>query len=268
MDRLRRSLSPLIDAAWAEIDDEARAILATNLSGRRVVDVRGPMGWEFAALNLGRVDADARGDEDGGALSWGIRKVQPLVELRVPFSVSRAELDNLARGAEDIDLGSVGAAAQRAAQFEERAIYQGNASAGIKGLREASEHEAVAIANEEPGAILDAVTKALLIFHDAGVAGPHALVLGPALYKRVLADNSAYPLRQQLAKLLGQPPIYSPVLDGQGLLLSTRGGDFELTLGQDLAIGYDNHEGDKVNLFMTASFTFRVLGPEATVTLG
>ncbi|MEZ4383629.1 MAG: family 1 encapsulin nanocompartment shell protein [Nannocystaceae bacterium] len=263
-DLLRRNQSPLLDAAWAEIDEEARKILATNLSGRRVVDLRGPEGWGLSAVNVGRVEPG----EGGDGLSWGIRKVQPLLELRVPFTVSRRELDNLARGAAEVDLGSVTEAAHRAARFEEQAIYNGFAKGGITGLREASEHEAIEVGGGSPSEILDAVTKAVVVFHDAGVAGPHELVLGPTLYKRVLSDNSAYPLRQQLTKLLGRAPIYSPVLDGAGLLVSTRGGDFELTLGRDMSIGYDRHDDDDVHLFVLESFTFRVLGPEAVVKLG
>ena len=142
------------------------------------------------------------------------------------------------------------------------------AAAGIVGLREVSEHPVIDLGQASPAEILDAVTKALVVFHDAGVAGPHELVLGPAIYERVLSDNSAYPLREQLTMLVGRPPIYSPVLDAVGLLISTRGGDFELTLGQDLSIGYDHHVGDRVHLFVLESFTFRVIGPEAVVRLG
>ena len=57
-----------------------------------------------------------------------------------------------------------------------------------------------------------------------------------------------------------------PALEG-ALLLSVRGGDFELTVGQDLSIGYAYHEKHKVELFLTESFTFRVLEPTAAVPL-
>ncbi len=269
MDLLRRKLSPLIDAAWEAIDEEARRILTTNLSARRVVDLHGPKGWALSAVNLGRIETGEPSPEGetGGALSWGIRKVLPLIELRVPFTLSLAELDNLARGARDIDLDPVVYAAHEASQFEERAIYRGFASAGINGLREASEHATIELGQASPAGILDAVTKALVVLHDAGIAGPFELVLGPAIYERVLSDNSTYPLRQQLSKLTGRPAIYSPVLDDAGLLVSTRGGDFELTLGQDMSIGYQDHTGDRVELFVLESFTFRVLGPEAIVNL-
>src|SRR5690606_24778482 len=155
--------------------------------------------------------------------------------------LSLAELDNLARGALDIDLDPVADAAHQAARFEERAIHHGFAPAGIIGLREASEYPIIELGQASPGEILDAVSKALVVFHDAGVTGPHELVLGPGIYQDVLSDNSTYPLRKQLTMLVGRPPVYSPVLDKAGLLVSTRGGDFELTLGQDMSIGYDHH---------------------------
>jgi uncharacterized linocin/CFP29 family protein len=46
-------------------------------------------------------------------------------------------------------------------------------------------------------------------------------------------------------------------------LLSIRGGDYELTVGQDLSVGYLAHSADDVELFITESFTFRVLEEKA-----
>ncbi|HPC23846.1 MAG TPA: family 1 encapsulin nanocompartment shell protein, partial [Phycisphaerae bacterium] len=60
--------------------------------------------------------------------------------------------------------------------------------------------------------------------------------------------------------------LWSPALDG-GLLLSKRGGDFEMTVGQDIVIGYAHHDRYKVELYLTESFTFRVLEPLAAVAL-
>ena len=48
-----------------------------------------------------------------------------------------------------------------------------------------------------------------------------------------------------------------------GVLLSVRGGDYELTVGQDLSIGYADHDRHTVELYLTESFTFRVLEPRA-----
>lgn len=51
------------------------------------------------------------------------------------------------------------------------------------------------------------------------------------------------------------------------MLLSTRGGDFSLHLGQDVSIGYQSHTDGAVRLYLQESFTFRLLSPEAAVAL-
>jgi uncharacterized linocin/CFP29 family protein len=51
------------------------------------------------------------------------------------------------------------------------------------------------------------------------------------------------------------------------VVLSLRGGDFELSVGQDFAIGYRRHDADKVVLYLQESFTFAVYNPEAAVPL-
>jgi uncharacterized linocin/CFP29 family protein len=51
------------------------------------------------------------------------------------------------------------------------------------------------------------------------------------------------------------------------LLVASRGGDVELTVGQDFAIGYHSRTVAEISLFLTESFTFRVITPEALVGL-
>jgi uncharacterized linocin/CFP29 family protein len=49
--------------------------------------------------------------------------------------------------------------------------------------------------------------------------------------------------------------------------MSTRGGDFELDIGQDFSIGYLSHSAKTVELYLQETFTFRVLTTEAAVAL-
>jgi len=60
--------------------------------------------------------------------------------------------------------------------------------------------------------------------------------------------------------------VWAPAIDG-ALLLSCRGGDYELRLGQDLSIGYLSHDADQVQLYFTESFTFSVYTTEASVSI-
>ena len=59
--------------------------------------------------------------------------------------------------------------------------------------------------------------------------------------------------------------MWAPALEEGAVLLSTRGGDFELTVGQDLSVGYAKHTDSEVELFITESFTFRVLENKAAI---
>jgi uncharacterized linocin/CFP29 family protein len=50
-------------------------------------------------------------------------------------------------------------------------------------------------------------------------------------------------------------------------VLTQRGGDFALHLGQDVSIGYLSHSDSAVQLYLQESFTFLMLTAEAAVAL-
>ncbi|MEP7220172.1 MAG: family 1 encapsulin nanocompartment shell protein, partial [Bacteroidota bacterium] len=56
MDLLKRDHAPILEDAWDAIDNEARRVLKLNLAGRKLVDFNGPFGWQYAAVNLGRLE--------------------------------------------------------------------------------------------------------------------------------------------------------------------------------------------------------------------
>jgi uncharacterized linocin/CFP29 family protein len=101
----------------------------------------------------------------------------------------------------------------------------------------------------------------------AGVNGPYVLALGADAYTAVSeTSDQGYPVQEHIARLLDGDPIWAPAIGG-GFLLSTRGGDFELHLGQDVAIGYLAHDAETVRLYLQETLTFLVYTTEAVVTL-
>lgn len=263
MDLLKRDLAPILPAAWDLIDREATRVLKLHLAGRKFVDFMGPFGWEHAAVNTGRMRAI---EQVGAPVSAGLRLVRPLVEARVPISLQIAELDAVGRGAVEPDLEEVVRAAEAAARFEDGAIFNGLAAAGIEGILELAPHKPVGVPAQE--AWPRAVVEAKEVLRAAGVDGPYVLALGPKAYDEVsAASEEGYPLLKHIERqILDRPIVWAPALAG-GVLLSTRGGDFELTVGEDLSIGYDGHDRRVVELFLTESFTFRVLDRTAAVAL-
>jgi len=262
MDLLKRRLAPVLPEAWELIDEEARRILRLDLAGRRLVDVDGPHGWKHAAVNLGSLEILERQPVDD--VHTGLRRVQPLIELRTPIKLELMELDNVGRGEDAPDLEPVTEAAERMARAEDNALFHGNEDAAIRGMLESSPHDPIAVPKKSdrwPHAVVEACE----VLRGAGIDGPYGLALGPRAHQEVArAAEDGYPIRRRVQEVIGSEPLWAPALEG-AVLLSRRGGDFTLTLGQDLSIGYAAHDKDHVELFLAESFTFRIQEPAAAV---
>ncbi len=263
MDILKRNLSPITDQAWAEIDDQARKALLANLSARKFVDVLGPKGWDYAGVPLGRLSVPE--DQDAEGVRYGVHVVQPLVESRVAFEMDVWELDNLERGARDVVLDPVVDAAARMALFEEKALYEGFDPGCMTGMVTAASENSVEMSVAKNSDLLEGLSKAVRHFQENSIEGPFSLVAGPTLWEMLNTRSEGYPLRKRVENLV-ESVVYAPHYDG-AMMVSMRGGDLEMTLGQDFCIGFEGASAGKVRLFMAESFTFRILEPKAVVEL-
>ena len=261
---LKRSLAPLSEEAWKEVDTRAAQVLRSQLSARGIVDFAGPRGWDFSAVNLGRLEMGK--EKSPYEMPWGKRLVLPLIETRVPFQLDQMELDCVSRGSRDPDLRPLEDAARRIALFEEAAVYNGFEPGCIEGILPRSEQQPIALPGSSqafPGAVARAVETLTL----AGIPGPFVLVLGKEAWVGLMQGGAdGYPPQKIIRELVEGTPRMSPAIDG-GVLLSAAKGNFELTVGQDFSVGYASHDRDKVDLYLTESFTFRVLEPRAAVRL-
>ena len=253
---LYRNLAPISNEVWEEIDERASEVLKSYLSARRVVNVNGPKGFAHNVITDGRL---ANTEELENGISYGNYKVIPLVESRVEFDMDRWELDNLQRGAKDIDYEPLENAMRDIALFEEEAIYNGLDNAIIDGIENSIELEAINFGKDAKG-IMEAITKGLVELRKNFAQKPFSLVVNEEAYKRILSSETAYPLDVRIKELIGGDIIFSHVVDG-AFLLPLNHEDLELTIGRDFSIGYQDHDAEKVRFFATESFTFRVLDP-------
>ena len=264
MNHLLRELAPISAAGWLEIEKETKRTLKTTLAARRLVDFKGPQGWDASAIGLGRSAAIDVPGQSG--VKARLRQVLPLVELRVPFELRRDTLDDIERGAKDPDLDSVIEAARTIAIAEDRAVFHGFPAAGIHGICEAQAEMAVAIGDDYE-VFPEVVTAALNRLRDEGVDGPYAIALGERCYTGVTdTTHGGYPVLEHIRHIVEGPLVWAPGLDG-AVVLSMRGEDFELTVGEDFAIGYRDHDAEKVRLYIEESFTFWLLSPQAGIPL-
>jgi uncharacterized linocin/CFP29 family protein len=267
-DHLLRDLAPIPAKAWEEIQSEARDRLTAQLAARRLTDWSGPHGWQEDRLAVGRI-AGIAGPPGGpaDAVQTAQRRVLAYTEIRVPFTVNRREIDDIQRGATDAELDDLDRAAHAAAITENRAVFHGWPAAGITGLVDASGYPRVTLGDDcqtYPTVVAQAVDR----MRTRGIGGPYALAISPARYTRIVetTEHGGYLLVDHLTRVLGGDVIWSPGLDG-ALLLSQRGGDFVLAVGQDWSVGYTAHDAEYVQLYLEETLTFRAVEPDAVVVL-
>src|SRR5271167_3832492 len=263
MNNLHRELAPISDAAWAQIEEEASRTIKRYLAGRRVVDVQGPGGTFLSAVGTGHlVSIPAPGD----GIVARQREVKPLVELRVPFELDRQQIDDVERGANDSDWQPAKDAARLLAFAEDRAIFEGYAAANIGGIREGTSNPVLSLP-PDVRAYPDVIAHALSQLRLEGVNGPYSVLLGADAYT-VLSESSdhGYPVLRHIKSLVDGEIIWAPAITG-AFVLTTRGGDFGLYIGEDVSIGYSSHTDAVVRLYLQETFTFLLFTAEASVAL-
>jgi uncharacterized linocin/CFP29 family protein len=263
MNNLHRELAPISDAAWAEIEEETTRTLKRYLAGRRVVDVPAPSGVGLPAVGTGHLLSITPPAED---IISRQREVKALVELRVPFELTRAAIDDVERGSDDSDWQPAKDAARKIAFAEDRAIFNGYPAANIQGIREATSNPIMTLpadVRDYPDAVAQALSQLRLV----GVNGPYSVLLGAKAYTELAETRDhGYPVLEHVKRIVDGNIIWAPAIEG-AFVLTTRGGDFELSIGQDLSIGYLSHTDAVVRLYLQESFTFRPFTSEASVVL-
>jgi uncharacterized linocin/CFP29 family protein len=261
MNNLHRELAPISTAAWSQIEEEVARTFRRSVAGRRVVDLKGPSGADLSAVGTGHCTAIAAPQESVSACQ---REVKALVELRVRFELRREAIDDVERGANDSDWQPAKDAAKQLAYAEDLAIFDGYKAANIVGIREGTSNPTLAL----PADVSDypaVIAKALEQLRLAGVDGPYSVLLGADAYTAVSeASDQGYPVLEHIKRLVNGEIIWAPAIDG-GTVLSTRGGDFDLHIGQDLSIGYLSHTDEIVRLYLQETLTFLLLTSEAAV---
>ncbi len=263
MNNLHRELAPISDVAWTQIEQETSRTFKRHIAGRRAVDMHGPAGTSLAAVGTGHLRTIAA---PRGGVAARQREVKALVELRVPFELERQAIDDVERGANDSDWQPAKDAARELAFAEDSAIFEGYAAAGIEGIRQGTSNPKMTLpgdVREYPEAIAQGLSRLRLV----GVNGPYSVLLGADAYT-ALAETSdhGYPVLDHVKRLVHDKIIWAPAIAG-AFVLTARGGDFDLHIGQDVSIGYLKHSDATVTLYLQETFSFLMLTAEAAIAL-
>lgn len=212
------------------------------------------------------MEATAVGDEDPDFAGGPYVHIQKYVHDMASWEslpvteqervISHPKADDIECGSQDPDWDPVKAAAKKLAFAEDRIIFDGYPAAAVEGIRSASSNAALDLP-EDPRDIPDAISQALSALRLAGVDGPYSVLVSAEAYTKVSeTSDHGYPIREHLRRLVGDGEIiWAPAIDG-AVVLTTRGGDFDLRLGTDVAIGHESHDAESVRLYQQETLTF------------
>jgi uncharacterized linocin/CFP29 family protein len=264
MDLLRRELAPLSSEVWKQLDEAVSGMARRTLAARRVATFEGPRGWNHVAVALGTVTP--RPTREGKAVV-SMPDVVLLAEIRAAFSLPWAIIEAIDRGAPALDASAAEAAAREVAHAEDRLAFYGEP--GGEGFLTSAESSRLPCGDwSKPGQVVTDLVEAVALLDDHGIPGPYEAVLAPARHHAYLrAADDGYPASRHLKETLAAVHR-SAVIKDCGAVFSTRGGDFVLTVGGDLSVGYRAHDAEAVHLFCVETVAAQTVGADAVCVLG
>ncbi len=264
MDVLRRESAQLADRVWSALDQAVATAARHVMAARRVATFDGPRGWDYFAAPLGTMTACRTHD---GKASVCVPEVVLLAEIRAEFSLPWPAIEAFERGGPTLDTGLAETAAREVALAEDRvALFGDPVGTGFLASKESPRLRAADWARPEH--VLGDLLKAVETLDKLGVPGPYEAILAPGRYYAYLraSEEGGYPTSRHLKEVLAGVHRCAVMADG-GALFATRGGDFVLTVGGDLAVGYRSHDREALHLFCVETVAPQTLDPQAVCLL-
>lgn len=260
----RRKAAPVSDRVWAQIDENVRRAAVHVLAGRRVADFEGPRGWDHVATRLGTL-RPAEGVRGRGNARLAVPEVTLLTEIRVDFALPWSAIESFERGGPALDTAEAEAAARDVAETEDLLVLYGEQG----GFLTSDKSPRLGLGDwAQAGQAVADLMAGVDTLDRSGIAGPYAAVLDPQRFHefwQAQASGCGYPASEQVKERI-QGVYRSAVIRG-GAVFSCRGGDFVITVGGDLSVGYRWHDLDALHLFCVESVAAQLLTPDAVCVL-
>jgi uncharacterized linocin/CFP29 family protein len=264
MDYLRRGSAPLSERVWTALDEAAAQAATHVLTARRVGTFDGPKGWGHTAARLGTMTPCATQE---GKATVCMPEVVLLAEVRADFTLPWNLVEVFERGAPSLDTEAAETAAREVALAEDRLVLYGDPVG--TGFLSSPTSPRVQIGDwTQAHRLIADLVQAVETLDSLAIPGPYEVVLSsPRYYTYLQATTDAgYPASRTVQKILAAVHR-SPVMRDGGALFSTRGGDFVITVGGDLATGYRWHDRESIHLFCAETLAAQTMTPEAVCLL-
>lgn len=181
----------------------------------------------------------------------------PYIEPRVPFSISKEELQMIEEGLEPFQLSPLEEAMKKMLYLEEEAFFKGFDQPGAKGLYPILENDAIGT-DGTPQSMINSLLKGAITLKDHFVEKPYRIVMGKDLIPYTAQLESGRTLASIIEAELGEEIEVSNVIEG-GMLLPVQTDDIVIENGKALTLVVDHMTDEAVHFYLTESFRIQYL---------
>jgi uncharacterized linocin/CFP29 family protein len=263
---LPREDAPFSDRVWQMIDEAAIGSARSQLAGRRVLEITGPMGLGVRGLEQGEKAVGVEVKRGRTSATMSSASAIPVPLISADFMISVRDIAAAEERGQRLELRQVVDAAIATAHLEDMLIFEGNRELGIEGLLTAEGSEEVQIGDwHNVGQAMDDLIVAVTKLDSAGFAGPYTAALSPPIYNALFLR---YPQGNQTQleharQIIASGLVKAPTLKSGGVLLAAGREFATIMMGQDMTVGYAGPSGSNYELVIMESLTPYIPVPEA-----
>jgi len=258
-DYLGRNDAPLTGTTWDVLEKTMVEAAKSQLSGRRLLPIEGPLGFAQKVIALADIQAEG---------CTYASNVIPLNVLTSSFRLGKRDIAAFERDGVFLDSGPVASAAMECAKKEDELVFRGIGN--MPGLTNADGTGSLTLAKwEKVGAAADQIIEAVTRLDEAGFHGPYTMALAPAQYNLLLRR---YPQGEgteldHAKAIVTDGIVKAPVLKKGGILLASGRQYCSLAIGLDMSIGFNGPAGEYLDFTVSESAALLIRVPEAVCVL-
>lgn len=240
MDYLSREGSPIPESLWEKIDDAVTKAASKILTGRRFINIYGPLGAGVQSINVDNISELEETEGDISVIKGRTYRHIPLINQ--DFSILWRDLETSEKMGMPVDLSSAINAATQCALKEDQLIFFGSEELGYKGLMNEDGIVKLPMSdwNDGENPFKD-IAAGLSKFIENGIVGRKALVVSPDVYVKLqrIQPGTGITEFERINRLLSGNIFTTPVLGkGKAVLVCSEPQNMDLVIGQDMITSY------------------------------
>jgi uncharacterized linocin/CFP29 family protein len=267
---LPREDAPISEPVWEMIDGAALGAAKSQLAGRRLLEISGPYGLGYRAVDGGERPAGGEVTRGGATAALSSAQVQPVPMLSAGFTLAIRDVASAQEHGVRLELKPAVEAAIATAHLEDKLIFEGNKGLGIPGLLNAEGAAKVKLGNwGEVGKAADDLIAAVNALDAAGFPGPYTAALAPPLYNSLFLRYPQGNMLQleQARQIISGGIVKAATLKSGGVVMQAGKHVAAIMVGQDMTVAYVGPSGTSYEFVVVESLAPRVFMPEAVCVL-